>query len=404
MNPWLWVSTWGTFPITWWASEASEDDVEAPRRMREDQHMLERDIPQPCMPQLVYWEVTKRCNLRCAHCRALPTHEADSAELSLMEGKELLDKIAAFCSPIVVLTGGEPLIRPDVLELATYGTHKGLRMALATNGTLVTRDMARRIVAAGFRRVSISLDGAEPATHDGFRRVPGAFDMAVDGFIHLKELGMSMQVNTTVTQHNVEQLDEVRELVLKLRADAWHLFLLVPVGCGLEITGSHQLTPRDYERVLHWLYDQRKTVGIELKATCAPHYMRVKAQRDALERAQGEAEPTESGYPGMSLGLPPARQGCLAGTGICFISHRGEVFPCGYLPVKAGDVRTAPFKEIWNRAPVFAELRDLDRLLPKCGICEYRAVCGGCRARAYGQTGDYLAEEPFCNYQPVGPA
>lgn len=241
-------------------------------------------------PRLVYWELTKRCNLRCAHCRAVPQTCPSPDELSIAEGIRLIDAIRECGQPILVLTGGEPLLRSDVFDLATYGTWRGLPMALATNGTLVTRETAKRIVASGFMRVSISLDGADADTHDRFRRVPGAFDSAVDGFIHLKELGMSMQVNTTVTEHNRGQLVEIYELVRELGADAWHLFLLVPVGCGLEIAAGAQLSPRDYEDVLYWIDEvaQSEVQGerMEVRATCAPHAQRVRLQRQAMAEGQ----------------------------------------------------------------------------------------------------------------------
>jgi radical SAM protein with 4Fe4S-binding SPASM domain len=358
-------------------------------------------------PRLVYWETTKRCNLRCAHCRAVPQASESPDELSLADGFRLIDSIAEVGRPILVLTGGEPLLRRDLFDFATYGAWRGLRMALATNGTLINRDIAKQVVEAGFKRVSISLDGPDAETHDRFRRVSGAFDDAVDGFIHLKELGMSMQVNTTVTTHNRERLGEIHELVRKLGADAWHLFLLVPVGCGLEITQTAQLTPRDYEDVLYWIDDLAQTETMEIRATCAPHAQRVRLQREALaarealsvKREAPESEKRDTLHEVRATSQ--VRRGCLAGTGICFVSHRGEVFPCGYLPVSAGNVRKQSFSSIWKDAPIFEELRDPDLLLGKCGACEYRIVCGGCRARAFGQTGIYLYEEPFCNYLPV---
>ena len=358
-------------------------------------------------PRLVYWEITKRCNLRCAHCRAIPQTSVSPEELSLAEGFKLIDGIAEVGQPILVLTGGEPLLRRDVFDLATYGKWRGLPMALATNGTLVRRNVARDIVEAGFKRVSISLDGPDAESHDDFRQVSGAFDKTVDGFIHLKELGMSMQVNTTVTVRNRERLDEMHELVRKLGADAWHLFLLVPVGCGLEIAQSAQLTARDYEEVLYWIDDLAQRETMEVRATCAPHAQRVRLQRQALaarealsvKREASESETRDTLHE-IRFTAPQTRRGCLAGTGICFVSHHGEVFPCGYFPFKAGSIRQQSFKTIWETAPIFSDLRNPDQLMGKCGACEYRVVCGGCRARAFGQTGHYLDEEPFCNYLP----
>ncbi|HZS94852.1 MAG TPA: radical SAM protein [Chloroflexota bacterium] len=362
-------------------------------------------------PRLVYWEITKRCNLRCAHCRAVPGAETDPSELITADGFRLFDELALIGRPLLVLTGGEPLLRDDLLVLANYARRRGLPSALATNGTLMTRPIARRIVSAGFTRVSISLDGPDAETHDGFRRVAGAFDAAVDGFIHLKELGMALQVNTTVTYHNRDRLEEIYELVRKLGAEAWHLFLLVPVGCGLEIGPSLQLTARDYEAVLWWIDELADREAMEIRATCAPHIRRVSLQRQALAARHSSLVKRDASEPEARDPLHEARvtsqtrRGCLAGSGICFVSHRGEVFACGYLPFKAGDLRRQSFADVWADSPVFADLRDPERLMGKCGRCEYRIVCGGCRARAFGQTGHYLGEEPACLYlpQPVGP-
>ncbi|MEX5215598.1 MAG: radical SAM protein [Nitrospiraceae bacterium] len=343
--------------------------------------------------------MTKRCNLQCLDCRAIPRPCASPEESNTTEGLSFIDALAGMGRPLLVFTGGEPLLRDDLFVLARYAQRRSLPFALATNGTLVTSDIARRIVKTGFKRVSISLDGPDAETHDRFRRVSGAFGAAVDGFIHLKRLGMSMQVNTTVTVQNRERLEEIHELVRKLDADAWHLFLLVPVGCGLEISQSTRLAPRDYEEVLYWVDDLARRATTEVRATCAPHAQRIRLQRQAMYSLTVTSPPSggsERGEEGLQT-----RRGCSAGTGTCFVSHSGEVFPCGYLPVSAGNVRKQSFASIWAEAPVFEELRDPDLLLGKCGVCEYRSVCGGCRARAFGRTGAYLYEEPFCNYLPA---
>jgi radical SAM protein with 4Fe4S-binding SPASM domain len=306
-------------------------------------------------------------------------------------------------------------------------------VALATNGTLVSKEVARKIVDAGVRRVSISLDGADAPTHDAFRGIPGAFEAALAGFRNLRELGMSLQINMTIARHNAHQLPAVLELAKQLGADALHTFLLVPVGCGVDIAAEQMVPAEEYEKILNWFYDRAQEGEIELKATCAPHYFRVMRQRRATERraasAAGESSapsngagqggsiaPTEITVPGsmgMALrpqsarkaggppdGLHAMTKGCLAGTGVCFISHQGEVYPCGYLPVLAGDLRQQSFAEIWEKAVVFQQLRDTTNLKGKCGYCEFRNICMGCRARAYAATGDYLDEEPFCIYQP----
>jgi radical SAM protein with 4Fe4S-binding SPASM domain len=308
-----------------------------------------------------------------------------------------------------------------------------MRVALATNGTLVTKPVARKILDSGVRRVSISLDGADASTHDAFRAMRGAFDAALGGFQNLHELGMSLQVNMTIARHNAHQLPAVLDLAKEIGADALHTFLLVPVGCGVEIASEQMVPAEQYEEILNWFYDRSLDGGIELKATCAPHYFRVMRQRQAAERrlashvsreagppatggtrdSIGPTEMTMPGSTGITLhphaakhasghpdGMNAMTKGCLAGTGVCFISHQGEVYPCGYLPVLAGDLKKQSFTEIWENARVFQELRNTDNLKGKCGCCEFRNLCMGCRARAFAATGDYLDEEPFCIYQP----
>jgi AdoMet-dependent heme synthase len=395
-------------------------------------------------PRLIFWEVTKGCNLRCIHCRASATELSSPLDLSTRSALEIIDQIAATANPILVLSGGEPLYRSDIFQLARYGTDKGLRVALATNGTLVTKEVARMIVDAGVRRVSISLDGADALTHDTFRGIPGAFDAAVYGLRNLKSLGMSVQINMTIARHNARQLPQVLELAKSLGSDALHTFLLVPVGCGVDIAAEQMVPPEEYEEMLNWFYDRSLEGGIELKATCAPHYFRVVRQRRVADRRAAEAAakatntppeaafdpsgigPTEMMMPGSTgiefknstarvarpagnhTGHPSGHpsdmsamtKGCLAGTGVCFISHEGEVYPCGYLPALAGDLRKQSFADIWANSVVFNQLRDTGNLKGKCGCCEFRNICMGCRARAFAATGDYLDEEPFCVYQP----
>ncbi len=385
------------------------------------------------VPRLVFWEVTKGCNLRCIHCRATATELSSPTDISTERALDIIDQIADMARPILVLSGGEPLFRSDIFELARYGTDKGLLVALATNGTLVNKQVAAKIRDAGIKRVAISLDGADSQTHDSFRGILGAFDTAVQGLRNLKEIGMSVQINTTIARHNAHQLPQVLELARRLGADALHTFLLVPVGCGVNIAASQMVPPAEYEEMLNWFYDQSLAGGIELKATCAPHYYRVLRQRRAAEQPSARAAaaaaasmpvagngknigPTDMTMPGSTgIALKPCptahrpphapamsatTKGCLAGSAVCFISHEGEVYPCGYLPVMAGDLRQTPFAEIWNKAEVFQKLRDTNNLEGKCGYCEFRNICLGCRARAFAATGNYLSEEPFCVYQP----
>jgi radical SAM protein with 4Fe4S-binding SPASM domain len=388
-------------------------------------------------PRLIFWEVTKGCNLRCIHCRATATELSSPTDLPTAKALDIIDQIVSVSNPILVLSGGEPLYRSDIFQLARYAGDKGLRVALATNGTLVTKEVARMIADSGIKRVSISLDGSDAATHDTFRGIPGAFEAALYGFRNLKSVGMSVQINTTIARHNAEQLPRVLELAKTIGADALHTFLLVPVGCGVDIADDQMVPPEEYERMLNWFYDRSLEGGIELKATCAPHYFRVVRQRRVADRHAAEAAakaspvhpdaigPTDMLMPG-STGIslrppspPPGKhtghpsghandmnamtKGCLAGTGVCFISHEGEVYPCGYLPAIAGDLRQQPFADIWANASVFNQLRDTGNLKGKCGCCEFRNVCMGCRARAFAATGDYLDEEPFCVYEPKSP-
>jgi radical SAM protein with 4Fe4S-binding SPASM domain len=258
--------------------------------------------------------------------------------------------------------------------------------------------MAERIKAAGIERVAVSLDGAEAGTHDSFRGMPGAFDAAIRGLSLLKDLGISTQINTTVTRHNAHQLARMLELAESLGVAAFHLFLLVPVGCGLSIAEEQAIRGEEAEKILTWFYERSLATGIELKATCAPHYYRiVREQRAEARRAGVPLAPL------ATHGMHAMTKGCLAGTGVCFVSHQGEVYPCGYLPVSAGNLRRDSFRDIWEHAQIFESLRDVGNLEGKCGICEFRNVCSGCRARAFGVTGNYLAEEPSCVYVP-GPA
>ncbi len=356
-------------------------------------------------PRLIFWELTTGCNLRCIHCRASATELMSPDDLSYQESCEVIDQIAEYAPFILVLSGGEPLWRKDVFDLAERARSKGIRVALATNGTLVDEAMADRIVGAGIRRVAISLDGADAATHDSFRGMPGAFEAAIAGFRRLRARGMSMQINTTVSRHNERQLPEILDLALGLGADAFHIFLLVPVGCGLTIKDEQMVSAQHYEDILNWYYDRSLEGRIELKATCAPHYFRVVRQRRAEARRAGLEVPE---LPAHGGGRPPHEmhamtRGCLAGSAVCFVSHRGDVYPCGYLPVSAGSVRKTAFHDIWEQAEVFTNLRDPELLEGKCGVCEFKQVCLGCRARAFGITHNYLAEEPFCIYEPRAP-
>ncbi len=342
--------------------------------------------------RLVFWETTAGCNLECIHCRRLDVStQLMNDDLTTKESFELVDAIAEAGNPILVLSGGEPLFRPDIFDIARHAVDIGLTVALATNGTLVDEEMAKKIVASGVSRVSISLDGADAETHDKFRKLKGSFDQAVRGFNHLKDQGMGMQINCTIAKHNQDQLRDLYDLAVNMGAEAIHIFMLVPVGCGVEIADDQMLPADKYEELLNLFYDLSKEAVIQTKATCSPHYFRIMRERAKEEGVK--ITPKTHGMAAMT-------KGCLAGTGVCFVSHKGEVFPCGYLPVEAGHIKKQKFVDIWKDSPVFEKLRQPDLLGGKCGECEYKKVCEGCRARAFYETGDYMAEEPYCIYTP----
>jgi radical SAM protein with 4Fe4S-binding SPASM domain len=373
--------------------------------------------------RLVFWESTTGCNLACVHCRRLEvSRELSKLDLTTKQSAEFIRTLPQTGKPILVFSGGEPMMRQDIWELAKVATGVDIPIALATNGTIMSDEIARKVVDVGFRRVSISFDGPDAPTHDQFRG-PGAFDTSIAGFKALRRAGMSMQINSTIAKHNFQKLDDTYKLALDLGADALHLFMLVPVGCGADLSPDIMLDGDEYEQTLNWIYDRSLEKKIHLKATCAPHYFRVIRQRSM---AEGRPMPARSPHPPHGMGRPggnspnghpgghPAgthpgghadmtamTKGCLAGQAVCFVSHTGEVFPCGYLPVSSGNVKETPLPEIWRRSPVFANLRDDSQLEGKCGCCEYSKVCMGCRARAFGYTSNYLAEEPNCSYTPA---
>lgn len=342
--------------------------------------------------RLVAWETTRNCNLACRHCRASADNGPYEGELDTPAAFRLLDQIAELGQPIVILTGGEPLLRADIFDIARYGTDKGLRMVMAPNGTLITAEHAMRMVAAGIQRISVSLDGATADSHDSFRGVPGAFEGALGGIARAREAGLEFQINTTISKLNLDQIPRIQALAVELGAVAHHIFLLVPTGRGKYLI-DQEITAQEYEETLNWFYDQREKSPLQLKATCAPHYYRILRQR---AREEGQRVTFQS------HGLDAVTRGCLGGVGFCFISHRGIVQPCGFLQVESGDVTRESFAEIWRGSKVFLTLRNFQDLKGKCGECEYRRVCGGCRARAFEATGDMMAEEPLCSYQPGG--
>ncbi len=340
--------------------------------------------------RLVAWELTRSCNLACVHCRAAARDCPYEGELSLSECMRVMDEIAEVGKPIIILTGGEPLLRSDVFDLAQYGDNLGFRMTMATNGTLLTPQNVEKMTASGIQRISISLDGADARSHDAFRKVPGAFEGALRGIALAREARLDFQINTTITRANIEEFPKIHDLAVSLGAVAHHIFMLVPMGRGKDLAEG-AISAEEYEKTLHWFYDRKGKAPLQLKATCAPHYYRIMRQRAKSERMEINFQ---------TFGLDALTRGCLGGIGFAFLSHLGQVQPCGYLELDCGNVREKSFREIWLNSPVFHDLRDLKRYQGKCGKCEFIRVCGGCRARAYELAGNYMAEEPLCLYEP----
>ena len=318
---------------------------------------------------IVAWETTSACNLLCSYCRARATAEPDVDELGTKEALALIDDVALL-KPLLILSGGEPLLRPDIFLLARYAVSKGLRVSLATNGTLLTPELVDEIVSSGVSRVSISLDGSTPEDHDAVRG-KGCYLRAMRGIENLRGR-VDFQINFTITKRNAKELLPIFDLADNLKAKALHFFFLVPTGRGIE---EDLVSPDLQEELLSLIDLERSRRTIEVQVTCAPQYARI--------------APPGSGRRGG---------GCLAGTSFVFISRRGEVYPCGYLPVPAGNVREQSFSEIWENSIVFKALRER-KLKGKCGECTYRITCGGCRARAFAKNGDYLESDPMCNYE-----
>lgn len=325
--------------------------------------------------RMVAWELTRNCNLNCIHCRASATLGPYTDELTFNECKKIIDEIVVFSSPTIILTGGEPLIRDDLFDIIEYGTDKGLRLVIATNGTLLDEEKVRRLKTGGIKRVSLSIDGKDSTTHDLFRGVNGSFASVIKAVKILTDANLPFQINTTITRLNVEALQQIYNLVKSIGAVAWHIFLLVPVGRGQELKGK-ELSTEMYEQVLAWFYDIEKKNELEIKVTCAPHYYRIVKEK----------------------GDKPKSSGCLAGKSFMFISHKGIAQPCGYLEIPSGDIKKDGVKKVWEESPVFNQLRDMSSYRGKCGGCRYLRICSGCRARAYELSGDFLGEEPYCSY------
>ena len=346
-------------------------------------------------PRWIAWEVTRRCNLSCVHCRSSSTLDSFDTAFDTAAATGFLDTVAAYASPVVVLSGGEPLIRPDLFEVAEHGTALGLRMCIATNGSLVTDEICEQMKRSGIRMVSMSLDGATPETHDDFRSQPGAFEGVMRAAALFRKHGVPFLLNSSFTKRNQDEIPAVMRLAKKLEARAWYMFMIVPTGRGEDIL-AELISKEDYEEILRWHYEaERDEPDMLMRPTCAPHYYRVVPQLNrGLEKDQKLRTRTLKFSTGGS-------KGCLAGQLICLVTAEGDVYPCSYFPRVAGNVLETPFPTIWEDSELFAQLRDFGSYGGKCGVCEYLQVCGGCRARADAIEGDFLAEEPFCSYVPM---
>ena len=338
-------------------------------------------------PRIVAWEITRSCNLACAQCRAAAHREPYEGELSLEECKRVMDDIASICDPILILTGGEPLMRADSFEIIDYARELGMHPVIGTNGTLIDEATAARIAEHGIPRVSVSIDFPDAAGQDAFRGQDGAYEAAIAGMRNLRAHGVGVQVNATVTKMNKHMLDDLHELALREDAAAFHPFLLVPTGRGADLADV-ELSPEEYEEVLTWAFRCQQSSPLQFKPTDAPQYMRIAKQ---LGDAEGTAGTAPAHAPANGHGMHSLTRGCLGGISFAFISHVGNVQPCGYFDMQLGNVRETPFSQIWETSPVFDDLRHFERLRGKCGACEYRGICGGCRALELATTGDYLA-------------
>jgi len=359
-------------------------------------------------PFLAIWEVTQSCDLACKHCRAAAQPIAHPDQLTTAEGKGLIDQIADLHVPIFVFTGGDPLKRPDLYELIRYASEKNVKVAVTPSATpLLTRDAIFKMKEAGVVRLGISLDGSSPEIHDNFRGLPGAWERTIQAVAWAGEAGLPIQVHTTISRHNAHDLDHLCALFERLAIVMWNVFFLVPVGRGQL---GDLLSGEEFEQVFAKIYELSQRVSFQIKTTEAMHYRRYLLQHNLQERKMGHGHPGGHPHAEYEAGSPVAdaqtrTQGWATrrvndGKGFVFISHVGNVYPSGFLPIHAGNIRQKPLAEIYRNAPIFKALRNTTRLEGKCGACEYKEICGGSRARAYALTGDPLAQEPCCIYQP----
>ena len=381
------------FPFTLWQPKliATHGNCEFYLKLA---HSPMAEASERFVPLVMSWNVTRECNMKCSHCYINATEKKLCNELTTKEAKNLMDQIYQVSAPLLILSGGEPLLRPDIFELINYGSKKGLKMGLGSNGSLIDESVARKLKEAGIATVSISLDSNIPAQHDEFRGVAGAWEKAVEACKALRKNNVLVQVNTTLTQQNYNQIDDVMSLAENIGVENFHLFFLVPTGRGTKIT---DISPEKYEEMITKTFAKTANHRLNVRPSCAPQFMRIAK--------------------GMGLDMRQWIRGCIAGLYYCRIYPNGDVTPCPYLPIKLGNIREKSFKEIWLNSKVFKDLRNPNSLRGKCGVCEFRVSCGGCRARAYGLSNDfidycgdlhepeelksdYLTEDPWCVHQP----
>lgn len=373
-------------------------------------------------PFIVFWEVTQACHLACLHCRAKAQTKRNPKELTTEEGFKLIEDIASLQKPLLVITGGDPMMRPDLFEFIKYSSELGLRVSLAPSATrLITPERMEKAKKAGIIRVSFSLDGSEAKIHDSFRQTPGSFERTLSVIEYSRKAGISLQINTTISRYNFHDIENMAKKVAELGALMWSVFFLVPTGRG---KNEDMISPQQHEEAFSRLYELSRVMPFDIKTTAAEHYRRFVLQHKKLETRRGESETRqgemEAGNspaadsrtldkahmtlagPGFSFqdGIGRPSKGVNDGDGCCFISHIGEVCPSGFLPLPGGNIRQTSLREIYRSSPLFVDLRDKLKLKGKCGVCNYNSICGGSRARAYAVTGDYLEAEPYCIYEP----
>lgn len=349
-------------------------------------------------PFIAIWEVTQACDLACVHCRASAQPDRHPLELSTEEGKHLIDEIAALKVPVFVLTGGDPIKRPDLFELIAHARSAGVRVSLTPSATpLLTRNVITRLKEAGLSRLAVSMDGASALTHDAFRGMSGSFARTLDAVQWANEIGLPVQINTTFSRRNIAEIDDIVSLMQKLRITLWSVFFLVPTGRGKL---NDLLNANEFEQVFTKIYSLSRRAGFDIKTTEAQHYRRFILQQRVAERKAGTVMRETPEKIVDAIGRAP--RGLNDGKGFVFISHTGEVFPSGFMPLSGGNIRQQELAVIYRQSPLFRSLRDTSRLEGKCGSCEFKEICGGSRSRAYALTGNPNAEEPCCAYVPRG--